>query len=73
MKMKKMENKLERKLRVLTNYLKDTQVYTSEYGGVVERAVEYAKEETLQQVGQYLEEILDMDDEQLDNEDKILE
>ena len=44
-------------------------------GGVVERAVNYAKEETIQQIGQYLEEILDKTDEQLDNElnEEILE
>ena len=74
--MKKMENKLERRLRVLANYLKDTQVYTSEYGGVVERAVEYAREETMQQIGSMLEEVLNMDDEHLDNElgdEEILE
>ena len=63
-----MNNNLERRLRLFAEYLKGTQVYNSEYGGVVERAVEYAKEETIQQIGQMLEEVLDMTDEQLDNE-----
>ena len=49
-------------------YLKSTQVYNSEYGGVVERAVEYAKEDTMQQIGQMLEEVLNMTEEQLDKE-----
>ena len=75
MKMNKMENNLERRLRIFAEYLKDTQVYNSEYGGVVERAVEYAKEETMQQIGQMLEEVLNMTDEQLDKElnEEILE
>ena len=68
-----MNNNLERRLRLFADYLKSTQVYNSEDGGVVERAVEYAKEETIQQIGQMLEEVLDMTDEQLDKEDKILE
>ena len=71
--MNKMENNLERRLTIFAEYLKGTQVYNSEYGGVVERAVEYAKEETMQQIGQMLEEVLEMTDEQLDNEDKIIE
>ena len=68
-----MEYNLERRLRIFAEYLKSTQVYNSEYGGVVERAVEYAKEETMQQIGQMLEEVLNMAEEQLDKEDEIIE
>ena len=68
-----MEYNLERRLRIFAEYLKSTQVYNSEYGGVVERAVEYAKEETMQQIGQMLEEVLNMTEEQLDKEDEIIE
>lgn len=63
-----MNNNLERRLRIFAEYLKSTQVYNSEYGGVVERAVEYAKEDTMQQIGQMLEEVLNMTEEQLDDE-----
>ena len=68
-----MEYNLERRLRIFAEYLKSTQVYNSEYGGVVERAVEYAKEDTMQQIGQMLEEVLNMTEEQLDKEDEIIE
>ena len=68
-----MEYNLERRLRIFVEYLKSTQVYNSEYGGGVERAVEYAKEETMQQIGQMLEEVLNMTEEQLDKEDEIIE
>ena len=71
-----MNNNLERRLRLFAEYLKSEQVYQDPYvGGVVERAVNYAKEETIQQIGQYLEEILDKTDEQLDDElnEEILE
>ena len=63
-----MNNNLERRLRIFAESLKSTQVYNSEYGGVVERAVEYAKEDTMQQIGQMLEEVLNMTEEQLDDE-----
>ena len=63
-----MNNNLERRLRIFAEYLKSTPVYNSEYGGVVERAVEYAKEDTMQQIGQMLEEVLNMTEEQLDDE-----
>ena len=69
-------NRLEKQLRLLSEYLKSESVYQDPYaGGVVERAVNYAKEETIQQIGQYLEEILDKTDEQLDDElnEEILE
>ena len=74
--MKKM-NRLEKQLRLFSEYLKSESVYQDPYtGGVVERAVEYAREETMQQIGSMLEEVLNMDDEHLDNElgdEEILE
>ena len=74
--MKIIMDRLEKQLRLFSEYLKSETVYQDPYtGGVVERAVNYAKEETIQQIGQYLEEILDKTDEQLDNElnEEILE
>ena len=67
-------NKLEHKLRIFANYLKDSEVYVdSSQDGKMESAIKYAQEETMQQIGSLLEEVLDMTDEQLDNEDKVLE
>ena len=74
--MKNIMDRLEKQLRLFSEYLKSETVYQDPYtGGVVERAVNYAKEETIQQIGQYLEEILDKTDEELDNElnEEILE
>ena len=74
--MKNIMDRLEKQLRLFSEYLKSETVYQDPYtGGVVERAVNYAKEETIQQIGQYLEEIFDKTDEELDNElnEEILE
>ena len=74
--MKNIMDRLEKQLRLFSEYLKSETVYQDSYtGGVVERAVNYAKEETIQQIGQYLEEILDKTDKQLDDElnEEILE
>ena len=68
------DKNLERRLRIFAEWMKGHSEYMDPYtGGVVERAVKYAKEETIQQMGEYLEEILNMSDEQLDKEDEIIE
>ena len=68
------EKRLERRLRLFAQYLKSTDIYVDSYhDGAVERAVKYAKEETIQQIGSLLEEVVEMTDEQLDKEDEILE
>ena len=66
--------KLERRLRLFAGYLKSTNIYVDSYhDGALESAVKHAQEETIQQIGSLLEEVLDMTDEQLDDEDKVLE
>ena len=71
---KKSMNRVERRLRLFAQYLKSTDIYVDSYpDGAVERAVKHAQEETMQQIGSLLEEVLDMSDEQLDKEDEILE
>ena len=62
---------LERKLRLFADWLKDSKVYVDSYhDGKMESSIKYAQEETMNQIGDYLEEVLDMDDEKLENEDK---
>ena len=59
----------EKRLRVFATWLKDYDEYRDPYyGGDLERAISYAREETMQKIGDYLEEILDFDEDQLDNE-----
>ena len=70
----KQEERLERRLRLFAQYLKSTNIYVDSYhDGALESAVKHAQEETIQQIGSLLEEVLDMTDEQLDKEDEILE
>ena len=65
---------LERRLRLFAQYLKSTDIYVDSYhDGALESAVKHAQEETMQQIGSLLEEVLDMTEEQLDKEDEILE
>ena len=60
---------IERKLRILVEWLKEETVYVDSYtDGALERAVKYGQEETYRRIGDIIEEILDMDDEQLENE-----
>ena len=55
-------------LKVLTKWLKDYSESYDERDGVVECAVRNARVETIWKIGDYLEEILAMDDEQIKNE-----
>ena len=63
-----------RRLRIFAQYLKSTDIYVDSYhDGALESAIKHAQEETIQQIGSLLEEVLDMSDEQLNKEDEILE
>ena len=57
------------RLKVLAAWMKDFTVSIDPYtGGALESAVKRQKEDTIQQIGDYLEEILAMDDEEIKNE-----
>jgi len=61
-----METKL--RLEILAKWLKEYTYSIDDRDGALETAMKRAKEETMQQIGDYLEEILAMDSEQIDNE-----
>ena len=65
---------MRNKLRILANWLKDAESGIDSYhDGQLEAAFKRAKQETKQEIGDYLEEILDMDDEQIQFEVNNLE
>ena len=56
------------RLHILVKWLKE---YTSTYDerdGVLEHAIKQSKEDTMHQIGDYMEEILQMEEEQVENE-----
>jgi hypothetical protein len=54
---------MENKLRLFAKMLKDADVYVDPYtNGQLESAIKYAQQETMQRIGDYLEEILDTSD-----------
>ena len=55
-------------LEILAKWLKEYTYRIDDRDGALETAMKRAKEETMQQIGDYLEEILAMDHEQIDNE-----
>ena len=55
-------------LEVLVKWLKDYGESYDERDGVLEQAVKNSRVETMFRLGDYLEEILEMDDEQLKDE-----
>ena len=58
--------KQEKQLRVLAKWLKESDDGIDAYtDGDMERAVKYGVQECMHKIGDYLEEILDMNDEQL--------
>tara|TARA_Y100001972_G_C7569225_1_gene285727 strand:+ start:412 stop:603 length:192 start_codon:yes stop_codon:yes gene_type:complete len=58
--------KQEKQLRVLAKWLKESDNGIDAYtDGAMERAVKSSVQECMHKIGDYLEEILDMDDEQL--------
>ena len=62
------QSKLERRLTVLAQWL-TTHTESYDYGdGALESAIRQSKEDTMQQIGSYLLEILEFSDEQLEKE-----
>jgi len=55
-------------LEILAKWLKDHKELFDERDGALESAVKRSKEDTMFKIGDYLEEILAMDHEQIDNE-----
>jgi|TARA_R110002020_G_scaffold5039_1_gene21460 hypothetical protein len=62
------DNRINR-LRILASWLKESQCYIDhDYDGQLERNLKIVKQETKQEIGNYLEEILNMDDTQIERE-----
>ena len=61
-----MEIKL--RLEILAKWLKEYTYSIDDRDGALETAMNRTKQETMWQIGDYLEEILAMDSEQIDNE-----
>jgi hypothetical protein len=60
---------LKQKLEILAKWMKNYHAYNSDmYTGALESAVARGREQTIQYIGNLLEEILTMDDEQIKNE-----
>ena len=59
------------RLKILADWLKDKEFYS--HGGVVEDAIKYAKEDVCGTIADYIDEIIEMDDEQIDNIIKEIE
>ena len=54
------------RLKILVDWLKSKEFYS--HGGVVENAIKYAKEDVCRTIGDYITEIIAMNDEQIKNE-----
>jgi hypothetical protein len=60
---------IDNRLRLLADWLKDSESNVdSYYDGHLESAIKYAKAETKQEIGQYIEEILNMPSEVIQEE-----
>ena len=62
---------MKSRLEILAKWLKEYTYSSQGWGGrdgALETAMKRAKEETMHGIGDYLEEILAMNDEQIDNE-----
>ena len=59
------------RLKILADWLKSNEFYS--HGGVVENAIKYAKEDVCGTIADYIDEIIEMDDEQIDNKIKEIE
>ena len=56
------------RLKVLAIWLKTQNIFYDERDGAIESAIRYAKEDICVTIGDYIIEILAMDDEQIKNE-----
>jgi hypothetical protein len=60
---------MKQRLEILASWMKDFNVSIDPYtDGIVESAIKRQKEETIRCIGDLLEDILSMDDEQMKNE-----
>ena len=59
---------MEDRLKILAQWLKEYTYSIDDRDGALETAMKRATEETMHEIGDYLEEILAMDSEQIDNE-----
>jgi hypothetical protein len=57
-----------KRLNILVNWLKAYKADYDERDGVLERAIKQSKEDTMYQIGDYMEEILLMGEEQIEKE-----
>ena len=56
------------RLQILAIWLKTHGIFYDERDGAMESAIKYAKEDVCRTIGDYITEILAMDDEQIKNE-----
>jgi len=60
---------MEKRLRLLAEFLKDADTNVDcYYDGALESAIKYAQVETMQRIGQYLEEILEYSEEDVEKQ-----
>ena len=59
---------MEDRLKILAQWLKEYTYSIDDRDGALETAMNRTKQETMQEIGGYIEEILAMDSEQIDNE-----
>jgi hypothetical protein len=56
----------EKRLRMFANYLKESKEIIDSYSdGQMESAIKYAKQEVMNEIGDMLEEILDIDEKEI--------
>ena len=56
------------RLKVLAIWLKTQNIFYNERDGAMESAIKYAKEDICGTIADYIDEIIEMDDEQIKNE-----
>ena len=56
------------RLKVLAIWLKTQNIFYRERDGAMESASRYAKQDICETIGDYIDEIIEMDDEQIKNE-----
>ena len=59
------------RLKILVDWLKSKEFYS--HGGVVENAIKYAKEDICGTIADYIDEIIEMDNDQVNYEIKAIE
>ena len=60
---------MEKRLRLFAKMLQEADVYVDSYhDGALESSIKYAQQETMQRIGQFLEECLDDDEDDVDTQ-----